>query len=144
MKENNDTLCWYCNKTCGRCSWTKSFIPVKGWEAEQTFIKTQNTFDSSYLVKSCPEFEPRFPIGMSDSKYSYLQIFRKFYYKFNDEECDLFMFWLNNDFEAACKKYQISNNAFKQRLCRIKSRLRFLKESQEKLKQYIMEVYYGP
>ena len=52
------TICWECKKaTCG-CSWSKYFKPVEGWEAEPTTVKDENYTYSSYLVKSCPEFEP--------------------------------------------------------------------------------------
>ena len=67
------TLCWCCAKaTTGGCSWSRSFIPVEGWEATSTIIKegallkkdengniTRDTtprLSHSYKVHSCPEF----------------------------------------------------------------------------------------
>lgn len=54
----NETLCWYCKKAYGFCSWSdKSFTPVPGWEAEKTVIRCRYYVDDSYKVKSCPQFE---------------------------------------------------------------------------------------
>ena len=53
-----DTLCWTCKKSGGLCSWSSGLVPVEGWEATATTNGTyMNTATSSYLVKSCPEFE---------------------------------------------------------------------------------------
>ena len=47
------TLCWECaNAMCG-CSWSQSFIPVKGWKA----IPTKGKAFHSYVVLECPEFD---------------------------------------------------------------------------------------
>ena len=56
--EKEKTLCWQCQKACGRCSWSNgTFTPVQGWEAKPTTIKNRVKGDiSSFLVKSCPEF----------------------------------------------------------------------------------------
>lgn len=43
------TLCWNCSKATGGCSWSKSLLPVDGWDAEET--------DVSFKVNACPEFE---------------------------------------------------------------------------------------
>ena len=52
------TLCWCCAKaTTGGCSWSRSFIPVEGWEATSTIIKEgAPRLSHSYKVHSCPEF----------------------------------------------------------------------------------------
>lgn len=57
------TLCWDCARAYGGCSWSKSFKPVEGWEAErdERALKwgcnnTKRTY-VSYTVKECPEFE---------------------------------------------------------------------------------------
>jgi len=53
-------LCWDCaNATNSGCSWSAEFKPVKGWEAErveQRIYKQGYVIDSTYRVKSCPEF----------------------------------------------------------------------------------------
>ena len=58
------TLCWHCQNACNSgCSWSRSFKPVKGWEATPTIIK-QGTrtkaenpfFTKSFFVHKCPEF----------------------------------------------------------------------------------------
>lgn len=66
LKCYKDTLCWHCanavpnrEKTRG-CSWSRKFIPVEGWTAEETSIYCQRRegrkHDVSYIVRSCPEF----------------------------------------------------------------------------------------
>ncbi len=63
MKDNtskNNTLCWSCKKsTTGECSWSKRFIPVKGWKANKNTLRDNkgNRSIISYAVKKCPEFE---------------------------------------------------------------------------------------
>jgi hypothetical protein len=57
-------LCWTCRKAYGKCSWTEvdytkkgwpiRFEPVKGWNA----IPTKNEKYTSFLVVSCPEYDP--------------------------------------------------------------------------------------
>ena len=64
-KKMEMTLCWCCRNAVPSvaagvgCSWSRSFRPVPGWEAEETKIwvggerKTVPTF----RVVRCPEFE---------------------------------------------------------------------------------------
>lgn len=56
------TLCWDCEKACGRCSWSKSFTPVEGWNAKPTEVRADkysaNQLIDSFIVYECPEFEP--------------------------------------------------------------------------------------
>ncbi len=57
--QNKETLCWECKNACGKCSWSKNFVPVKGWEALPTKIKgsfESETVIDSFLVINCPEF----------------------------------------------------------------------------------------
>ena len=54
--------CWNCRRAIGECSWSSEFIPVKGWTAEKTIIKTtpsaiRDGKVDSYLVYDCPLFE---------------------------------------------------------------------------------------
>ena len=59
MEPKKDTLCWDCQRACGGCSWSQSFTPVDGWEAQPTKIKCgRRGFISSYLVTACPLFIP--------------------------------------------------------------------------------------
>lgn len=55
------TLCWNCAKAGGFCSWSKDFIPVKGWKAEYAPLKLSDygrkTYSESYCVLECPKFE---------------------------------------------------------------------------------------
>lgn len=59
-KQNNkaSTLCWDCKNAVAGCSWSKSFIPVVGWEAEKTVIHEYALIGGmqSYKVNKCPEF----------------------------------------------------------------------------------------
>ena len=50
------TLCWNCKKAIGECSWSKSFKPVKGWNAIR-YEKEGSTPYVTYTVLDCPEFE---------------------------------------------------------------------------------------
>ena len=58
------TLCWDCSKACGGCPWSRrSHRPVQGWIATPTKLKLRaksnpygESFDSSYIVHSCPLF----------------------------------------------------------------------------------------
>ena len=58
----HETLCWGCENAGGKCSWSSGFIPVEGWKAEPTKIKSdyhsKDRFFDSYDVYECPEFEP--------------------------------------------------------------------------------------
>ena len=56
-----DTLCWKCANACCGCSWSKNFIPIKGWKAQRTKVyQTDSSVrrgeTSSYVVIECPEF----------------------------------------------------------------------------------------
>lgn len=46
--KTKDTLCCWCGKFWGGCSWSKDFIPVAGWTATPTI--------ESYLITACPDF----------------------------------------------------------------------------------------
>ena len=60
-KDGKEQLCWYCEKACGRCSWSRSFTPIEGWEAEPTTVRNRDTAQrttATYYIKACPEYEP--------------------------------------------------------------------------------------
>ena len=60
MKWRKETLCWYCDKAGGNCSWSAKFQPVDGWNAIPTRIQTRDNpkgYVESYRVLDCPEFE---------------------------------------------------------------------------------------
>lgn len=42
-------MCFECLNCTGGCSWSRNFIPVDEWEADET--------DDSYDIHSCPEFD---------------------------------------------------------------------------------------
>lgn len=50
-----ESLCWRCDRAIGGCSWSRSFTPVEGWEAQY------NPTIKSYHVISCPEYVPDRP-----------------------------------------------------------------------------------
>ena len=55
-----ETICWHCKKACCGCSWSKRFVPVKGWTATETVIiggRDGSERIKSYRVIRCPEFE---------------------------------------------------------------------------------------
>lgn len=59
---SKDSLCWLCsNSTNSGCSWSKSFVPVDGWEATpntQYIEMNKGKFreEQTYHVLKCPEF----------------------------------------------------------------------------------------
>ena len=55
LKEDQ-ALCWRCKNCFGGCSWSESFEPVEGWNAERTIIKYFNIETPSFLVRDCPLF----------------------------------------------------------------------------------------
>ena len=62
--ESRGTLCWRCKKAVGRCAWTEldsskkvRFEPVPGWVAVKS-PGMPGRKSESYLVLSCPEFDP--------------------------------------------------------------------------------------
>lgn len=53
-----ETLCWRCAKSVNMgCSWSKSFLPVDGWTAEENHIRRNGIGGKDYRVIECPEFE---------------------------------------------------------------------------------------
>lgn len=54
-------LCWECDRATGGCSWSRRFIPVKGWTAKPTIIRddseTYGTVIKSYHITKCPLFK---------------------------------------------------------------------------------------
>lgn len=55
-RDENTQLCWRCKNACGGCSWSKSFIPVEGWDADPVVIKDSEGDIDSYKIKRCPQF----------------------------------------------------------------------------------------
>lgn len=54
------TICWFCRKSGGGCSWSAEFKPVKGWKAEHTIVRNGKRISEifeSYKVIECPKFE---------------------------------------------------------------------------------------
>lgn len=58
--------CWTCKKYINGCSWSRSFKPVEGWEAEEV-LRTYTTGTGenrkietikSYKIIKCPEYDP--------------------------------------------------------------------------------------
>lgn len=57
MDNVRDTLCWKCQRALGFCSWSRNFVPVKGWTAKPTLIKQkEGNYTKSYCVEKCPQF----------------------------------------------------------------------------------------
>ena len=51
-----EQLCWTCKKACKKCSWSKDFIPIKGWDAKVILVKDREGSFYSYQIKGCPEY----------------------------------------------------------------------------------------
>ena len=52
--KKTEQLCWSCARACGRCSWSKYFIPIPNWQASLSYNATDKTI--SYEITSCPEY----------------------------------------------------------------------------------------
>lgn len=62
----SDSLCWKCSRsTDSSCSWSRSFIPVEGWDAEPT-ERYSEVYKTSYCVKECPMFKAYETDGFRD------------------------------------------------------------------------------
>lgn len=55
-REEDSQPCYLCEKACGGCSWSKHFIPVKGWDATPTIIRDSKGDIHSYKIRKCPHF----------------------------------------------------------------------------------------
>ena len=59
MGQFSYTLCWDCANATGFCSWSQEGIPVEGWDAAATKIKSSShnvkPIDS-FIVHRCPRF----------------------------------------------------------------------------------------
>lgn len=52
-ESERETLCWSCQRAhLLTCSWSRSFIPVIGWEATRTICEG----NESYFVQKCPKY----------------------------------------------------------------------------------------
>lgn len=52
LQHTGEQPCWTCAKAYGGCSWSRSFVPVEGWEA-----KPSKTHADGYRIVRCPEYE---------------------------------------------------------------------------------------
>jgi hypothetical protein len=51
-------ICIACKNYCGGCSWSSTFTPVDGWDAEETNLHIQKgRWIKTYKIKGCPEYE---------------------------------------------------------------------------------------
>ena len=52
------TICWECSKAVLGCNWSRYFVPIEGWKAEQRLMPGgANGPILSYRVDYCPEFD---------------------------------------------------------------------------------------
>lgn len=60
--KTNETICWYCKRCTGGCSWMDFHEPVKGWKATPTLVyhMVNTPGVPSYCVNACPLYEPYF------------------------------------------------------------------------------------
>lgn len=56
--DRSDTLCWKCEKACGRCPWSHHGAPIEGWQAELApILSFEGAKVESYEITTCPLFE---------------------------------------------------------------------------------------
>ena len=60
-----DTLCWFCDKACGGCRWSRKDEqkPVEGWDAVRRDVPMTDNgggvhWAESYVVLDCPAYRP--------------------------------------------------------------------------------------
>lgn len=53
--KKKEQLCWFCKNACGGCSWSRSFVPIAGWEA---YALERDNGTIGYRIRKCPEFIP--------------------------------------------------------------------------------------
>lgn len=55
----DESKCWSCKKSAGRCSWSAMLAPVAGWKVEKRPVPpgTHMQCDELIKVRSCPEYE---------------------------------------------------------------------------------------
>lgn len=59
--KGQSSICIDCENSCGLCSWSAKFKPVKGWTAtaRKKYIQTGNKTVQGYKVTACPQFQER-------------------------------------------------------------------------------------
>ena len=120
------TLCWRCNNTCGGCSWTKSFQPVKDWKAIKTIVDENDSF----MVMKCPEFKPFKGMACKlDDEISFLFL----EYKANFVLRDRLMMGLlvEHSISQTAKIMRISERTIWRRLKEIRQKLKTLEAEDE-------------
>ena len=60
MNMQSESLCWACKNAvpCGGdgCSWSRRFVPIKNWTAEEKNYPCRTREVQTYLVIDCPEY----------------------------------------------------------------------------------------
>lgn len=61
----NANICFWCKYACGKCPWSESFTPIKGWTATKVERKETVMLGGKYVkrktktyhITECPLFE---------------------------------------------------------------------------------------
>ena len=83
-KNEKETLCWTCkwstNPKGNKCTWSKNFIPVKGWNAKKTLLELYSPrgLFESYIVKECPLYERDSNMNCDDAFCEYAEFVDEF------------------------------------------------------------------
>lgn len=127
LMKGKDTLCWKCNKTCGKCSWTKNFKPVKGWTAVKTKFFNGNTYEQSYLVTKCPEFEKFKTNDLNDIRKEEIYfLYLKFNHFLSEEEIKMLEVYFTQFSKGAYKQFNLSFRSYMRKITKIKKHLYYL------------------
>lgn len=123
-----ETLCWDCKNSGGGCSWSKSFEPVEGWDAEKSIIHSRSYRPyESYYVKSCPKFEKRYFIKLKNRiDFQFYYNFKSFKNELTEYEQQLAMAYFTKRTEDIAKEYNISIRTVFRKIEKIKSKLKHL------------------
>ena len=100
VNKRGASLCIFCRKCCGRCSWSKDFTPVKGWTAKVT--KDSNGQKHTW-VAWCPEFvadKGLYEIITSDKAEDYRGILSSRYFYISELRLKVLRYHFLNNYEG--------------------------------------------
>lgn len=116
---DKESLCWKCDNTGGRCSWSKNFVPVKDWKAKTVTLKNGNEFMDTYFVIDCPCFKPFNTFKPYQISFYHYNLYKKYRNLFTKKEQEL----LDIYFKLKTAKLDMSLRIFQRKIAVLKTKL---------------------